>query len=318
MIRKNSCLSAESNSVAHHAEELGPQPLQLLQRRQVLQRDHHRDHLAALRTDRRRVHQRRDAAPVRHREHDLLGAHRLRAAEHLRERDLVKRDLASVGEAAGNHLQQLHRRSACRAKPLDDAARLAVKRHRVAGAGFEHRHAHRRGLDQGFQVGTGAPLGAVGARVGDRGGRLRGEQHQHLLVLGRELRRALLLGEEEVAHVRAAVAHRRALEGLRAYQLAGKAERSDKGGQVREPQRRVQVAEVFEQPRPVGPRRELAVLFRREARADEVLHLSRLVDGGDHAVAGAGERASAVNDLLQDRGQVETRVDAQERGAELA
>ena len=99
----------------------------------------------------------------------------LRAAEHLRERDLVERDLASVGEAAGNHLQQLHRRSACRAKPLDDAARLAVKRHRVAGAGFEHRHAHRRGLDQGFQVGTGAPLGAVSARVGDHGGRLRGE-----------------------------------------------------------------------------------------------------------------------------------------------
>ena len=118
--------------------------------------------------------------------------------------------------------------------------------------------------------------------------------------------------------MRAAVAHRRALEGLRAYQLAGKAERTDKGGQVREPQRPVQVAEVFEQPRPVGPHRELAVLFRREARADEVLHLSRLVDGGDHAVAGAGERAGAVNDLLQDRGQVETRVDAQERGAELA
>ena len=92
----------------------------------------------------------------------------------------------------------------------------------------------------------------------------------------------------------------------------------DKGGQVREPQRRVQVAEVFEQPRPVGPRRELAVLFRREARADEVLHLSRLVDGGDHAVAGAGERTGAVNDLLQDGGQVETRVDAQDRGAERA
>ena len=54
----------------------------------------------------------------------------------------------------------------------------------------------------------------------------------------------------------------------------------------------------FEQPRPVGPRRELAVLFRREARADEVVHLSRLVDGGYHAVAGAGERAGAVNDIL--------------------
>ena len=60
------------------------------------------------------------------------------------------------------------------------------------------------------------------------------------------------------------------------------------------------------------------MLFRREARADEVLHLARLVDGGHNSVAGAGERAGAGNDLLQHGGQVEARVDAQGRGAERA
>ena len=51
--------------VAHHAQELGPQALQLLERRQVLQGDHHRLDRAVRRTDRRRVDQRgsRSARP---------------------------------------------------------------------------------------------------------------------------------------------------------------------------------------------------------------------------------------------------------------
>ena len=50
--------------VAHHAEELGPHPVELLDRRQVLQGDHHRFDLAVLGVDRRRVDERRDATPV--------------------------------------------------------------------------------------------------------------------------------------------------------------------------------------------------------------------------------------------------------------
>ena len=46
-----------------------------------------------------------------------------------------------------------------------------------------------------------------------------------------------------------------------------------------------QVAEVLEEPRPVGPLRDAPVLLLGEARGDEVLRRARLVDGGDGAEA---------------------------------
>ena len=96
--------------MAHHAQEIGPQPLQLLERRQVLQRDHHRHGRAVGRVDRRGVDQQRDAAAVGDGEHDLLGAHRRGAADHPLHRELRQRDLAPVGEPAREPLQQLLQR----------------------------------------------------------------------------------------------------------------------------------------------------------------------------------------------------------------
>ena len=67
--------------VAHHPEELGPLPLQRLERRQVLHGDDDRDDLSALRSDGRDVEERPDASPVGHRQLDLLGPHRRGALE---------------------------------------------------------------------------------------------------------------------------------------------------------------------------------------------------------------------------------------------
>ena len=100
----------------------------------------------------------------------------------------------------------------------------------------------------------------MGARVGDGGGGLRGEEHQHLLVVVSELGRALLLGEEEVAHVHAAMTHRGTEEGLRAHEVGGEAERADAGREVGEAHRPRQVAEMREEPRTVGPSCELLLL----------------------------------------------------------
>ena len=100
---------------------------------------------------------------------------------------------------------------------------------------IEHDDADRRGLDQGFQAGAGALFGAVGARVGDRRRGLRGEQHQHLLVLVREPLPAFLLDQVEVADMDAPVAHRRALEGLRGQPVGREAERAHVVGHVRQP-----------------------------------------------------------------------------------
>ena len=251
--------------------ELGPQPLQLLERRQVLHGDYHRLDRAVRRTDRRRVDQRRDAAPVRDRELDLLRAHRLGIAEPVGEREFVKPDLAPVAPPAGHDLQQLLKRRVRTAQPLDDPPRLAVERHRPAAPGIEHHHPDRRGVDQGLQVGPGPLLGAVRARVGDRRRRLRGEQHQDLLVLVRELLPARLLAEKEVADMHPPVAHRHGLQGLRQRQLLGIAERAEVGRHVRQPQRPRKAPEVSEERVPVRPLRHVPALVRRQAGGDELL-----------------------------------------------
>ena len=100
--------------VAHHAQELGPHALDFLQRRQVLQGDHDRGErvVRAVRVaDRGGVDERRDAAPVRDREHDLL--------EQL------------LGGLAGA------------AQVLHDACGLAVERDQGAGPRLEHHDADR-------------------------------------------------------------------------------------------------------------------------------------------------------------------------------
>ena len=201
--------------VADHAEELRPRALQLLQRGEVLHRDHHRGERAVPGVDRGGVDERGDAAPVGGGEHDLLGAHRLGAAQRACQREAVQRDLAPVGEAAGEDPEQVLGGAARHAQGLDDAPGLAVERDRVAGAPVQHDDADRGGLDERLKIGAGTPLGAVGARIGDRGRGLGGEQHQDLLVPVGERFPALLLDEIEVADVHAAMAHRRALEGLR-------------------------------------------------------------------------------------------------------
>ena len=85
--------------MAHQGQELGPQPLDLVERGEVLNGHHHRTNGAPVGRDRGGVDERPDAAPVRHSEHHLLGAHRLGAAELLRDGELAQRHLAPVGAA---------------------------------------------------------------------------------------------------------------------------------------------------------------------------------------------------------------------------
>ena len=302
--------------VADHAQELGPQTVQLLERREVLQGDHHRLDRAVGRTDRRRVDQRGDAAPVRDRELDLLRAHGLGIAELVGERELVEPDLAPVAAPAGHDFQQLLRRAVRTAQFPDDPPRLAVERHRAAGPGIEHHHPDRGGVDQGLQVGPGPLLVAVGARVGDRRRRLRGEQRQHLLVLVGERLPARLLAEEEVADMDAAAAHRHRQQGLRQRELFGVADRADVAGQVRQSQCPRQVPEVLEERVSVRPRLHLPALFVRQAGGDELLDLAGIVDRRDHPVTRAGQRPTAFDDLAQHGVEVEARADAQDRRVE--
>ena len=302
--------------VAHHVQELGPQPLELFQRREILHGDDHRLDGAVRGMDRGRADQRGDTAPVGDRELDLLGAHGLGAAQLPEQRELVEGDLPPVREPARHHPQQLLGRLARGAQGLDDALRRPVERERRAGPGLEDHDADRRGVDQGLEVGAGPLLVAVRAGVGDGHRRLRREQGQDLLVLAGELPPAFLPGEVEVADTLAAVGQRHAHEGLRGKQIRGDAEVANAPAHVRRPHRGGEVAQVCDQPRPVHPFRHAPVLVLGDAGAHEVPDPPRRVDGRDDPVAGGGEGAGALDDLVQDGGEVEGLVDAQARRAQ--
>ena len=296
--------------VAHHAEEFHTQPLQLLQRREVLQGHHHRLDPAVSRADRRRVDQDAEAAPVGNRELHLGGSQRLGMLQ------IVEPDLPAVGEPRGQRVAQFLQRAVRAQQAGEDALRLAVDRQRIAGCGLEHDDAYRRGLHERLKVGSHPLLVAVRAGIGDGEGRLRGEQHQHLLVLVGERLSAFLLAEEEVPDIEAAMAHRRTLEGPARDEPRRKTERTDILPEVGQAKRPVEAAQMPEKARRLRPGRELLLLLRRQAGHDELLRPAGFVDGGNEAVARVGQRAGALDHLAQHGLDVKARADAQDGRAE--
>ena len=248
---------------------------------------------------------------------DLFGADRLAAVQLPRQRQLVEGNLPAVGAPAGHHLEHLLRGAARCVQARDHPLRLSIQRRRIAGPGIEDHDAYRRGLDQDLQVGSGPLLVPVRARVGDRRRRLRREQHQDLFVIAGELPAAFLAAEQEVADNHSPMPQRRSQEGRRRHHLAGQVERSDVAAQVRHSQRARQVPEVFQKLQRVGKVQHLATLVRGEAGGDEVLGPPRVIDSGERAHPGAGERAGALHDLKQDGLEVQTCADAQDGGLSL-
>ena len=70
-------------------------------------------------------------------------------------------------------------------------------------------------------------------------------------------------------------------------------------------------AEVFEEPHPVRQVPQLPGLLSGHPGGEEVLYPSRIVEEGDHPVAGSRQRPGGVQDPLQHRVQVEALVDAE-------
>ena len=161
---------------------------------------------------------------------------------------------------------------------------------------------------------VGPPLGRVGARVADRGRRLRREQLQHLLVGVRERGAARLLAEEQVADAGVAVPHPRALERAwdqrrrREVQFALHVRR-----QVVHPERPRQLVQVLEQRQPGGPFHQLALLGGLEPGEDVVDGHPGLVHGGEDPEPRPRQAARPLDDLAQHRVEVEARADAQDR-----
>ena len=197
---------------------------------------------------------------------------------------------------------------------VDDPSRLPVDRRHAPRLRVEHQDAHRRGVDQGLQVGPGPLLVPVPAGVGDDQRSLGGEHHQGLLVFGGELH--LLLAHVEGPDALPQAADGRGQEGQngadghRRAEL-GKAQGSDVAVEVPESQRLGNPAEVLEEHHPFGQLREQPVLFRGQPGGHEVLYPPRIVQEGDDAVARSGQRAGTVQHPLEHRIEIEALVDAQ-------
>ena len=90
----------------------------------------------------------------------------------------------------------------------------------------------------------------------------------------------------------------------------------DVAGKIVQTQRTGKVTQVVEQLQPGGQLHQPPHFVLRQTGGDEVVGLSRLVDGDDHAVARAGERTGAVGGLLEHGGHVEAPADAQDGRAQ--
>ena len=217
------------------------------ERREILHRDDDRDDHAVVRADGGGVDERAHAPPVGHRQLDLLGAGTRTALELVDKGKLFERDLPPVGAPAGHHVEELFGGAARRPDLLGDAPRLTVERDRPGGGRVQHHDADRRGLDQRLEVGPRPLHVAVRPGVRDRRRRLRGEEHQDLLVLGGERLPVLLVAEEEVAEMLAPVVHRSSLQRPGGPGGRGKAERFQVTGKVRHPKRPRTVPQVLEE-----------------------------------------------------------------------
>ena len=91
----------------------------------------------------------------------------------------------------------------------------------------------------------------------------------------------------------------------------GKAQGPDVAQQVGQPQRFRNGAKVLEEQRPAGQVPQLLRLPGGHPGGEEVPNPSRIVEEGDHPVAGAGQRPGGVQDPLQHRVQVQALVDAE-------
>ena len=266
--------------------------------------------------DRRDVDEDADAPSVGHRELDLLGAERRRVLQLAGQRKLLERVLPPVGVPPGHDLEELLDREAGGADRLDDPARLAVERGHAAPSRFEDHDADGRGLDEGLEVGPGALDGAVHAPACDRGRGLRGEEHEDRLVVPGERGPVLLVAQQEVAEALAPVVHRRALHRRHVPGIGREAERAQVGGKIGDAKRGRQARQVLEELRAVAPLHQGALPLGRDAGEDEVPGPAPLADRRDHALAAAGQRAGALDGLLERRRDVGALADPEDRRAQ--
>ena len=85
--------------------------------------------------------------------------------------------------------------------------------------GIDDHNTHRRCVDQGLKVSAGALFNSMCTRVGERGSRLQGKQHEDFFILASDLRRSALIREEDIAHKNTSVTQPDADTGIGAHEV---------------------------------------------------------------------------------------------------
>jgi hypothetical protein len=150
------------------------------------------------------------------------------------------------------------------------SARLPIELHHLPCSCVEYQNAHRGCVDESFQVGLGPPFFAVSAGVGNGHCRLCGEHFEGLLVVKRELPPVFLPGKVDVAAALVAGTDLRSKEGLDGRVVLGDADRAGVGGDVRQPNRAVDLVQVSEHSTTAGPAPDPLALLRSYAGGNEV------------------------------------------------
>ena len=114
----------------------------------------------------------------------------------------------------------------------------------------------------------------------------------------------------------APVMDRGALGGLERHHVGAEAERPEVRRQVCDSHRARLVPQVLEQPGPVRPFPHFLVLVGCGAGAEEVTGPGVFVDCRKRTVCGPRQFAGAVDDLAQDRVEIETAADPEDGPAE--
>ena len=200
------------------------------------------------RKDRRSVGESEHRLAVGELDDHLLGAHCIAGAYRPVGRRFFGGHLMPVGILEAHHAMQFRLAAARRPYPADYPPRLLVERQQGLRLRVVNQHRHRRGIQQGLQVGLGPSFVPVPAGVGDSGGGMSGEQRDGLFVLRRELQAVFLLGEVDVAQPLAVIGDRGSQKALHRWVALGKADGPGMAGDVPQPQRPLNFVEKFQQP----------------------------------------------------------------------
>ena len=142
--------------MTHQVKEIGPHPVQFIQRRQVLDGNYDGFDFALFRVYGRRANQGGHGTAIGQGDGHFLGAYRLPAEQDPAQGYFAQGYFPPVGPPVGQGLQRFLPAAARCAHLTQDSFRFPVAGHELTGPGIENKDPDGGDLNQGLQVRLGA------------------------------------------------------------------------------------------------------------------------------------------------------------------